>query len=425
MMSALPATDAPSSCVHHVAILGWRLVLPRRTAALVVLALAGPARAEDLTLAAARTRAASVGPPVALAERQQAVARAEVEVAGALANPTVSVQTTKETSRFIAGGSLPLPLFGQRGKAVAAARADASVSEVEREVARLSARWSATSAWVDLWAAQRRSELLSLGSADAARLLQIARERFDAGAAPRLDVVRATADRARADAEAIAARALIDAAGARLLPWVGTESGALPRAAGTPAPPALPPLGALPVDAHPLLRRDRAQVQAAGAHLALEQRLRVPVPSAEVSVDYQDRTNENRTDVIGGLSFELPVLSLRGGAVGRARAQQAVAETELALERRQLLADLAEAYHTTSAAASRWKALSEVALPAMEESRRMTEESYRQGRADIVRLLEAQRALLESRLAVLEAMVTWCHALADLERAAGVNLYAP
>jgi cobalt-zinc-cadmium efflux system outer membrane protein len=387
---------------------------------------AAPAWSEDLTLGSARSRAAGAAPPVALADRQEMVARADVEVAGALANPSVSVQTSRLTSRLIAAGSLPLPVLGQRGHAVSAARADAAVAGVEREVARLAARLGATAAWIDLWAAQRRAELLTLAGRDALRLQDIARERFEAGAAPRLDVVRATADRARAEAESASAVALIDAAGARLLPWVGSESEALPRATGDPRPAELPALPELTrrEQSHPVLRRDRAQVQAAAAHLALEQRLRVPVPSAEVSVDFQDRSNEDRTDVIGGLSFELPVLSLRGGAIARARAQQGVAETVLAVDTRQQLADLTEAYHTTRAAAARWRALSERALPAMEESRRMTEESYRQGRADIVRLLEAQRALLESRLSTLEAQSTWCHAVADLERAAGVSLYA-
>jgi cobalt-zinc-cadmium efflux system outer membrane protein len=174
-----------------------------------------------------------------------------------------------------------------------------------------------------------------------------------------------------------------------------------------------------------VLHRGQDQVAAARAHVALEQRLRVPVPTAEVSVDYQDRTNEDRTDVIGGLSFELPLLSQRGGAIGRARAQLSSAATALTLDQRQLLADLGEAYYTTRAAGARARALRTVVLPAMEEARKMTEDGYREGRLDILRLLEAQRAVLDARLSSLDAAVAWCHALADLERASGVTFYAP
>jgi len=292
--------------------------------AAAVLVHAGAALADPITLASARTRAERVGPPVELAQRQAEVAAAEVAVAAALANPTVTVQTSKETARLIGGMSLPLPLFGQRGKAVDAARADAQAVGREREIGRLTARWAATGAWVDLWAAQERAAVLALAQKDGQRLLEVARERFQAGAAPRLDVVRATADRSRADADAAAAQALIDAAAAHLAPLLG-GNGELPRADGQPgAPDSLPALDEVTrraLAAHPVLHRGQDQVAAARAHVALEQRLRVPVPTAEVSVDYQDRTNEDRTDVIGGLSFELPLLSQRGGAIGRARAQ--------------------------------------------------------------------------------------------------------
>jgi outer membrane protein, heavy metal efflux system len=396
---------------------------------LVTLSLGGtgPARAESVTLSAARARAERLGPPVELARRQSDVAATEVAVAGTLANPTVTVQTTKETARLVAGVSLPLPLFGQRRKGIDAARADAGAMALEREIARLTARWNATTAWVDLWAAQERAQLLGLASEDTRRLLEIARTRFEAGSAPRLDVVRATADRARAQAEAAAAQVLIDAAAARIVPWMAGDVRELPRASGAPAPREdLPPLPELigRTGQHPLLRRDHAQISAAGAHIALEQRLRTPVPTAEVVVNQQDRTNEGKTDVIGGLSFELPLLSLRGGPIARARAQWAAAETALALDERQLIADLSEAYYTTRSAAGRLRALRGGVLSAMEEARRMTEESYRQGRADILRLLEAQRAVIDARLAALDAMTAWCRALADLERSTAMELYA-
>jgi cobalt-zinc-cadmium efflux system outer membrane protein len=295
-----------------------------RLAGLGVLVCPLLAAAQPLTLAAARARAERVAPPVVLAEQQRELARAEVAVAGALSNPTATLLTAKETARLTAIVSLPLPIFGQRGKAVAAADADLAVAALERDVARLAARWSATNAWLELWAAQERAQLLALASEDARRLLEIASERMQAGSAPRLDVVRATADRARAEAEATAALGAVAAAAARLQPWLASERGDTLRAAGAPEPPSPPEPAVLAQSAagHPVLRRDRAQVQAAQAHLALEQRLRVPVPNAEISVEYDDPTNDHKTDVIGGVGFELPVLSLRGGAIARARAQR-------------------------------------------------------------------------------------------------------
>ena len=128
------------------------------------------------------------------------------------------------------------------------------------------------------------------------------------------------------------------------------------------------------------------------------------------------------TDVIGGVSFEAPVLSLRGGAIARARAEQAFAEATLALGRRRLAAELADGIQRAKGAGARARALTADVLPALEEVRRMTEEGYRDGRVDLLRLLEAQRARLESQIALVDAEATWERALADVERAAGVRL---
>jgi outer membrane protein TolC len=49
----------------------------------------------------------------------------------------------------------------------------------------------------------------------------------------------------------------------------------------------------------------------------------------------------------------------------------------------------------------------------------MTEEGYRAGRADLIRVLEAQRAVVDARIAELEAIGAWARAFADLERAGG------
>jgi outer membrane protein TolC len=58
-------------------------------------------------------------------------------------------------------------------------------------------------------------------------------------------------------------------------------------------------------------------------------------------------------------------------------------------------------------------------LPALEEARQMTEEGYRDGHVDLLRVLEAQRAALEGRTAYVEAQAAWQRARADVERAVG------
>jgi cobalt-zinc-cadmium efflux system outer membrane protein len=389
------------------------------------------ATAATLTWADARAAALRRAPELAVAARRTAVADAETRVAGALANPTVTLTTARETARLSAGVSQPLPLFGQRGLAVAAARADAAAVVRDSDLTRNELRWNATVAWVDTWEAGERARLLAGGAADARRLLAVAEERFGAGSSPRLDVVRATADEARARAEADAAAPLVAAAAARLAVWVGADPGSVaPSVAGAPGvAAALPPLPALldALGAHPAVERDRAQQEAAAGRVDLERRLRLPIVSAELVINVGDPTLREPsgnipTDVIAGAAFELPVLNLRGGAIARAEAQRGVAEAVAELDLAHLHAEVVDAYRRTEAAATRARAIARQALPAMEEARAMTEESYRSGRADLVRVLEAQRAVLDLRLAQAEAVAAWGRAFADLERAVGSPL---
>jgi outer membrane protein, heavy metal efflux system len=393
--------------------------------ALFVLALQATAT-RSISFEAARARAERVAGDVVVAERRVDVARGDVGVAGTLANPSLSATTARQTAQIGLSLTVPLPLFGQRGSLVAAARADLDVATLEVEMVRNDARWSATLAWFDLWEAQERSRVLAGSAEESARLLAIAKQRFDAGSAPRLDVVRATADNARAAAEAQAAHASVSAFGARLLPWLG-EDGDISVAAIGPGgfPQTIPAMGTLADQAagHPTLIRDRAESAAAGKHVAAEQRQRWPIINGEIIVNVGDPTLPG-TDVIGGAALELPVLNLRGGAIARARAQQAVADAQAVLDARRLFADLRDAYHRSEGAGQRARALRESVLPAIEEARKMTEEGYRAGRVDLLRLLEAQRAVLDARLALAEATASYGRAFADLERAVGRRLDA-
>ena len=399
-----------------------------RFAGLLTLLLARTAAGRDVSFAEAREAAVRLAPDVQIAERQIAVADADVQVAGALANPSLSLSTARQTARVGTSVGVAVPLFGQRSTAMDAARADAGAIRLDVEVTRREARWRATTAWLDLWEAQQRARLLEIAASDVNRLQQIASEKFEAGSGSRLDVVRTGADRARARAEWDAARTTTAAAAARLALWIGADAAETLVAAGAPPEPSA--LLAQPealatlegqLGEHPALRRDRAQITAAEAHIRNEQRLRWPVVTPQVTVNVGDPTLPG-TDVIGALSFDLPLLSLRGGAIARARSQRALAETTTLADQRRLTAELLDATRRAAGASTRLRALRAEVLPAMKEAADMTEDGYRSGRIDLVRVLEAQRALLDNRLAEAEAAAAWGRAIADLENASGGDL---
>ena len=335
----------------------WRsfLVLGVAVTALPVHAEA-PAE-QAISLADARALAERATPDVLLARRREAVARAQVDVAGALANPILTVSTARLTARLLTGVSLPVPLFGQRSTAITAAASDADAVTLDTEAVRVDARWGVTRAWLDLWETQERARMAETAAAETDRLAGIAKERFAAGSAPRLDVVRTGADQARARAEARAAGMNVAAAAARLEVWLGATGGPPLRPAGAPNLGPLPPSRASASSCWRVTPRspESMPIAAAAAHVRAEERLRWPIVNLELTVAQGDPTLPG-TDVIGGLSFEAPLLSQRRGEIGRARAEQTLAETANEIDRRRLSADLADGYAQANAAGLRARA---------------------------------------------------------------------
>ncbi len=395
-------------------------------AASAVWAAGNPASGQTgrpITFDEARSAAAQRGPAVLLATRRTGVAEAEVDVAGSLANPTLTITSARETARIGASVGVPVPLFGQRARAVDAAQAEARSARLDVAAAEVEARFQATVAWIDLWEAQERGRLSRQAAAEATRVASIADQKFQAGAGPQVDVLRTRADRVRAEAEAAGAEAAVRAAGIRLTASMGLPDAPEVTAAG---PPGFDGAGGASfgavggrIDQAPLLRRDAADVAAAASRVRLQQRLRWPMVNLLLTVNQGDPTLPG-VDVIGGVSLDAPILNLRGGAIRRARAEQAVAQTVWELDAARVRTQAADAAARAQAAGARARALAAEVLPALETARQMTEEGYRDGRVDLLRLIEAQRAVLDARFANAEAQASWQRAIADLERAAGV-----
>src|SRR5437667_5860180 len=93
-----------------------------------LLAAPDPDPARPISFERARALAEQLAGDVVVAERRVEVARGEVGVAGALANPSLTVLSARQTAQLGLGLVVPLPLFGQRGTAIAAARADLDVA---------------------------------------------------------------------------------------------------------------------------------------------------------------------------------------------------------------------------------------------------------------------------------------------------------
>ena len=385
------------------------------------LAVIGLVLSQSISMHEARAAAELAAPEVLRSVQRVETAQADLGIARTWANPNLSVFTATQTARLGTSLSVPLPIFGQVGVAAAAAEADIETLTYDRAVTQRDARWAATVAWLDLWEAGARAELLERSAQDATRFATIAAEKFDIGKGPRLDVLRTGGERDRAKADAQAAREIERAAAARLSTLLGPEVSEL-KAAGAPtfSRPTVFDQKVM-IENHPVLVRDRADIVAAEARVRLEERLAWPPVAAQLTVNAFDPTLPG-PDLQAGLAFDLPVFNRRGAYIARARSLQRISETNAELDARRLRAAVADASARSRGALVLLEALSTSVVPALLEARALTVEAFQLGTLDVLRVLDAQRALSDARITEVTARANWARAVADLERAAGTNL---
>jgi outer membrane protein, heavy metal efflux system len=395
--------------------------------ALAALGVAGRAAAEPQPIAydAAIARARAVAPGLAAARAREAVASAEIGIAGLAGNPTVFLGTSTQAAKFSATASVPLLILGQRGAAARAAEADAVTVHVETELAWNEVRSATARAFVGLWLA----ESLAIARADAARLVQRLEDTVTVrievgakGAAPKVEGLRVRAERLRADADAQEAMRRVAGSASELGRWIGVPDGGELRAAGDPLVPGEPPpLATLMarVDGSPAVRRENADARAAEARVGRERALVRPAMTLDLGVDASDPTLPT-TNYRAQLGVEVPLFHQRGYYVERELAAASAARARSSAERARAISDLVVAYRVFEATTERAHILGEGVVPAAEAAAVGAEESYSLGYAPLVTVLDAERARIDARIALLEARATRALAWIDVERALGV-----
>jgi cobalt-zinc-cadmium efflux system outer membrane protein len=367
-------------------------------------------------------------PDLVVARARESVARAEVGIAGVYPNPSLIGATSTQYALVSGGVSIPLVVLGQRGAAIEAAEAEEVTVASDTRVSWNDVRQATVLAYVALWQNEGFANARSEAAALEAALESLVVERVEVGSAPELDAIRVHAERLRADADAVEATARIAAAGSRLGGWMGMRDGAGLRAsAGAFVPDALPPLPTLlaRLDTSAPVQREGSDVRASQARIAREKALVRPFMVLDVGFDALDRTvqhvpgTEPFVNYRAQLAIDVPLFNQRGPYVEREQARGEVARARMQAVRTQAAAELAAAYRTFEAASARERTLSEGVVPAAREAANATKDAYVVGRAQLVAVLDAQRVLIEARVAVLDAQAARANAWADVEHALG------
>ena len=366
-------------------------------------ALQAADRLPDLTAAEAALRAAEAG----------------IKAAGRWPDPAFTFATRSITAKESYALSMPLPWPG-RGARIEVARANAFLAGTDREAARLLARralrlaWFNTAAREDMaTAAMDRAERVK-GTAGAVTAL------YDAGRVALLELSRARADAAIAAADEVQVEEEHRIAESVLRRLLGVESPQRIRVERPlPAFEASPDLEAVLTVAlvhSPAARAAEARVRSAKAAVRLASALRFPGVAVAAGADRNDPTQPG-TDRSIGVSLTVPLGAGPALAIARGERDRAIALRDQA--KREVADAVEQAWRTAHAARARYEALLKDALPDARQAADLAQVAYREGRSDIFRVLDAERALAEARAALAAAYLAWGVAHADLLTAMG------
>jgi outer membrane protein, heavy metal efflux system len=378
--------------------------------------------AASLTLPQAMALALGANRELAAARLQLPVANANLAVAGERPNPDLLLEALRETPRQAATLSLPIETAGKRQRRIAAAAADVASGEADLARATATVRNRVRRAFYSLLAAERRQVETEANLDLAKRAGDAARQRFAAGAAPRLDALQAELAVAQASNDAEASRAQMASAEADLDTLLGrpptapvTAQGDL--AAGTvPAAAVARALG----DSRELALLDR-HLAAQAAKVALAKAQQAPNPVLQGAITH-DAQPEFLWGWRAGLSVTLPIFTTHHGEVEveEATLAQLAADRGAAAER--VAGEVTAAAAQATAAQGQALRFRDDILPRAVEVEALAEESYRAGETGLVALLQALQAARDTRLRAVQAGLDFQIALADLEQALGAPL---
>ncbi len=387
-----------------------------------------------LTRADAIRLALDRNPQLDVAREQIAQLRAVKVQAAAIPDPAVTASLDQQPGLFRSsasgqkniGATLQLPFPNKirlRGNVAGAdvKSAEANYTALQQQIAAL------TSEQYDslLVALKHRADLTEAQTLTS-DFLKRTQARFDAGTAPRLDVIKAQVDVAGATNDLISNQRTITDARAALNRFMGRPLGApIVTTDSLVVPPALPSvevLEAAALNARPELAGLTAE--RAGAHSATTLAREFWLPDLTLGVSRDVSGNSGPGVFSTGLAIPFPLLFWQHtkGEVSQSEHR----ERELAATYRDLEAQVAEdvrdAYSAASTALRQAIYIRDELLPSAREAYRSTAASYAIGGSSAFEVIDARRTLLDAESQYADALASANTSRSDLERAVSVPL---
>jgi cobalt-zinc-cadmium efflux system outer membrane protein len=381
---------------------------------------------ERLTLPDARRLMIERNRELQLARNATAGAEADVTIAGARPNPSLTLGAGRlGSARDADAGPLPRRIdtavgvsqLFERGRKreirTEAAQYTANAARREQVDVERQQRVALESAYYDLVLAQEKRVIAIETSGLFDKTIDAARRRVQAGDLSRADLARLNVDalRARNELQNVG----LEEAKARvaLAYLMGVERDATRIRAAEAWPALAPTPGTIDldrvIDRRPDVQAAQARLRAADKNRELAQSLRTRDVTAGVQYDRQP------TDVVrNSLSFNVSVpLFTRyyfQGEIGRAEAEYDTAQTQLERVRAVALTEISSAAAALAAAADRVQRFREALLAAAEQSADGAEFAYTRGAIGVMDLLDARRQLHAVRIDAAAALADYARA---------------
>ena len=352
--------------------------------AAVPLTLAAQAPA-SLTLAEALIRAGEWNRTILAARSVRAIDLAAVQAAGQRPNPEVSVEAERETPHWSFGAALPIEISGKRQRRIEVAQATLAVTDAETARVIAETRSSVRRAYYAVVGAMRRTEIAQELEGLAGRARDAAQERFQSGAAPRLESLQAALALAQAQNDVTSARGEVAATRAELNALLGYPADAAPALSEALEGPAPPDLASAAPRRWPATRSCRCWLAASkknGRASTLARAMRRPDPSVSGTLTY-DAPPEFTFGWRLGFAVALPLFTTGRAdvAVADATVNRAVADREARMA--EINGAVAAAVARAAGAHQALERYQSDILPASLQVEQMAEESYRSGQTGI------------------------------------------
>ncbi|MCI0701972.1 MAG: TolC family protein [Planctomycetia bacterium] len=364
-------------------------------------------------------------------ERNPRLARATIAIdaargryiqAGLYPNPDFAVNWDEIGDRQDAGGILTIPRITQTivtgkkltlSQAVAAREVDQTTLELMTE--RYAVVGSVRAAFYEVFALQRRAEILAELVKLADDAVTNGKKLLDNKQIARLDLIQLEVERERFRAELQAVRRELPGAYRNLAAVAGNHA-------------LIPNSVVATFDNLPAYDPDRTREtvlayhpQVRAAHIAVEKaqaavrRAEVePIPNVSLSAGFVRQFENKSYDGAVGFSIPVPVWNRNQGNIRAAKAELGMAIQAVGQIENELAAQVAVAFQTYAAARERAEIYRTELIPRAEETYKLSLTAFKGGQFEYLRVIQAQRAVAEALLEYNKSLGEAWRAAAEL-----------